>query len=258
MSRYADNFEAACPLDSLSWVSMAPGARLGKLAARFLKDEPNIRRFKEKGDWAVTAGTVRPWLFSVYEPPRGQVSGLIDALLVEITRQRKLREERAKNPPWTWPKLKHQSRLNSLSQSFYGIISKDWNDKDVVEENFCNAITTFSGVLMLQDVRPEANVRIFMRHRETGHRKVVITTDRVGYGGGASIIITQTLLKMAPPGALRSMFSGARLSINFDQNGFDIDGALYPWRNVICIVEGDEVMRTPKRPKKPADESAGH
>lgn len=249
MTRYADNFEPACPLDSLSWVTMEPKARLCRLASRFLKEESKIKGYKEKGSWEVTAGVVKPWLLSLYEPPRGQFSSLMKELLPEIARQREIRKKRAENRPWKWPETSVADRRNAVSKGLYGVGEKDYEGKWSRSRNTCTTITTISGILMALDVQSDANIRIYMRHRETGRVKVIITKKRTSYSTPErDLLLTTHLLYMAPVAVERAIFGGSRLTIDFDREGFDLDGTFHPWRNVLRVVEGPKkAMRTAKK-----------
>jgi hypothetical protein len=248
---YADNFEKACPLDSLSWVSMHPAARVCRLAALFLRAEHELKNLKEKGDWYVTAGVVRPWLLSVYEPPRGQSAGLIDAVMKDIARQREIRRKRAENRPWKEKETPIAERRNIVAGSLYRIIQKDNEGKVTKLRPTCRTITTISGILMALDVSGDANIRVYMRHRETGRVKVVITDVRTNYSGDDKMTLTKVLLKMAPVAVERALFSGMRIAVDFDRNGFLIDGEFHAYRHIARIIEGPKrALRTPRRVDK--------
>lgn len=256
---YADNFKSACPLDSLSWVSMHPLARVRRLASRFLKEEEKLKRLKEKGEWNVTAGVVRPWLLSIYEPPRGQLSSMIPAVMDEIERQRGIRKKRAANRPWKWKEHDRAARLKALAPFLYGIATKNYEGKRHRVDQSCRSLATISGILMALDVTPEANVRVYMRHRETGKVKVVITDVQANYSGSREWSLTRALLKMAPVSVQRSLFSGHLIAVDFDRAGFLIDGEFHAFRHISKIVEGPKrVMSTPmkvdKRTAMDADE----
>lgn len=248
---YADNFEKACPLDSLSWVTMHPAARVCRLAALFLREESKLRTLKEKGDWYVTAGVIRPWLLSVYEPPRGQSAGLIDAVMKDITRQREIRRKRAENRPWKEKETPIAERRNAVAGTLYRIIQKDNEGKVTKLRPSCPTITTVSGILMALDVSADANVRVYMRHRETGRVKVVITDVRTNYSGDNGWTFTKTLLKMAPVVVERALFSGMTIAVDFERDGFLINGELHPYRHVARIIEGPKrALRTPRKVDK--------
>jgi hypothetical protein len=254
---YKDNFEKACALDSLSWVSMEPKARTARLASRFLKEEPKLRRLREKGEWYVTAGVVKPWLLSLYEPPRGGFSTLIKSVMEEIERQRIIVATRAKNRPWKWEVFSRRERRNRVSAGMYGVLARDYDDKVKRTDNACTTITTISGVLMALDVQSDANARIYMRHRETGRVKVVILDFRPGYNGPREWPLTKVLLHMAPVAVERAIFGGARLAVDFAREGYTLDGAYHAWRHIVKVVEGPKrALRTRQKgsPKDPDDD----
>lgn len=245
---YASNFSVADALDSLSWVALPDSVRIRRLAARFLNEESKLRKLKEKGNWEVTAGILKPWLLSLYEPPRGTLSGTISALLVEIQRQREIRTQRYKNRPYAWPDQSVSDRRNGVAKCLYGITRKGADNKRYpIEHLNCTAIATVGDVLVAIDATYDTLCRVYMRHKPTGRVKVVVLNIRSGYDH-KHYTLTKVLLKIAPLAVSRAIFGGSIVKLNFTQNGFDIDGKTLPWRNVVRIIDGaDKAMTTRAR-----------
>lgn len=244
---FADKFEVACALDSLSWVPLRHEVRVAKLACRFLNEEPKLKKLRSrKHDWDVTPGVLKPWIMSIYEPPRGTLASTIDDLMKEISRQRAIRERRSANRPWTWEEKGFSARRSAISTTLYGIVRKshDGKTKETVP-NCLVDLTSIGDVLLAVDATSEGNVRVYMRHRPSGRVKVVITKMTASYRS-RDWTLTKVLLRLAPTTVERALFGGHLISLNFDQCGFDIDGTFHPWQNVAKVVEGPvRALRTP-------------
>lgn len=254
---YATSFEKASPLDSLSWVTMEHSVLVARLAARFLREEKELKERKEKGDWFVTRGIIKPWLLSLFEPPRGTVVSLIDDVFNEITRQREIRDNRRKNRPWKWPESDILARRNLVSMGLYGILRKPRKEEPTVRiKNECKGISTVAGVRLALDATYDAHVRLYMRHLETGAVKVIVT-DIHKDGFTIDWTITKLLLKLAPSAVERGLFGGQRITLNYVYNGFDVEGVFYPFLHVAKVYEGHErVMRTWFKVKVPEAKSS--
>jgi hypothetical protein len=242
---YADNFENADVLHTLSWLDMPEKVRTAKLAHLYLENEREIRSYSRKYR-GPTTGTVKPFIKSHFVPPRGQLGPTINGVIEEIDRQRKTRERRREHRPFVWRKPEKRSRIKALAANRYAIWSENW--RGTKSEEWLNPVQVgaIGDVFMIVDKGTySTKPRIYMQHRPTGEVKVVVVE------GGELKGITQAMTRISPKKALRAMFNGSSLQLDFLNEGFLVDGTFGPWRNVIKIYHGKEAaLQTMKNPKK--------
>ena len=244
-----DHYDEADVLASFSWVAMTEKARVAGLAKLYLDEEVKIES-RSRSYNCPTKGTVGLFIRSLYAPPRGTIGPTTDAVLVEIQKQRLVRLERKKNRPWVAPTpfSEHQGyarkdalkkRMNRLAKRRYRTCSRhykaaapSYSDPAVV------GITTVADCLLIvDDAAYNTQPRVYLKHKPTGKEKLVVLDGQpVGE-------ITNALLRMAPERALRGMFGGKPITLDFEGEGFLVDGETYPWRNVLKVYRGRKAMR---------------
>jgi hypothetical protein len=66
--------------------------------------------------------------------------------------------------------------------------------------------------------------------------------------------ITNALLRLAPKKVLRGLFDGGNIKLDFEGEGFFVDGKSVPWRNVRKVYNGPKrAMQTRGTPEKRED-----
>ena len=244
-----DYFDAADVLASLSWVSMSQKARVAKLASLYLDKEDFIRR-KHRNYEGPNTSTVGLFMRSLYKPPRGMGGVTIASILEAIPAHREKRKERKSGPHsrWYWPnptndyerRTRISERRNAVAAARYGIIVRNYNsevtDRDRVH---CISITRLGGCVAIFDrggrkMRP----RVYLRN-PAGKEKVVVLDIPIDKAS----TVTNILLRIAPQKALRGMFDGKPVCLNFDAEGFDVGRETVPWRNVLKVYSGREAVR---------------
>ena len=246
----SDHYDEADVLDTLSWVILDIPARIKRLANLYLANEDDMRDAHRKYA-GPTKGTVRFFVKSVYMPPRGQGALTVEGVLAEIPRQRAIQEERAKRQPWTWEKLRLRERRNNVAKYLYSIWCKPrWGDKKKERGDInCVGITTVAGVKLVVDrggyrVQP----RLYMRQIATNKVKVVVLE-------GANVdTIYEALTRLAPQEALLGSLDGKPLTLDFEDQGFLMEGWVHPWENVQRVYIGKkQAHRTWGNPKRKTD-----
>jgi hypothetical protein len=229
---YADYFDEADLLDTMSWMAFSDRNRIQKLAHLYIKGEKEIRRCHRNYE-GPTAGTVKVIVKSLYVPPRGKLKSTVEDVLEEVIRQKRLRRERSDNPPFVWKTPRLRDRRNAVAKTRYTVWQTDYEGNKSKASPDCKAISCVAGVLlMVNGGGYREDPRIYMREKATGRVKVVVTT------GETLKSTTQALSRLAPVKALRAAFEGSSVRLNFAAEGFDIDGVTYPWRNVKKVYSG--------------------
>ena len=249
----ADHFDEADILASLSWVGMTQEARVAKLASLYLDNEREIRD-QHRSYKGPTMGVVSLFVKSYFKPAHGLGVVIYESVIAEIPKQRKLRDERKANPRWHWPvddprfkKRRLAVRRAAVARTRYGVRIKCYDDKWEVGDINCTAITTINGCLMLIDrgarkVQP----RIYLRNPEGSVKVIVLDITRQD-----QFSATAALLRLAPKAALRGMFGGKPITLDFEGEGFLVNGESIPWRNVRKVYNGSEqAMLTEGTPEK--------
>ena len=251
----ADHYDEADILASLSWVGMPQKARVAKLANLYLDHENTIRR-RHRNYEGATYGVVSLFVKSYYKPARGLGSVTYNSVIAEIPRQRKVREERKDNPQWSWPapgntpmtkRRAISARRDKVAAGRYGIVTTDWNDNVVQADLHCTAISRIADCTVIVDGGyRKAKPRVYLRNRKNEVKVIVLD---MSYQGKFSI--TSALSRLAPKMALRGAFGGSTVTLDFEGEGFRVDGKLFPWRNVLKVYHGAEAaMSTPGCPEK--------
>lgn len=252
---YHSQFDDADILDTLSWMGMPEAHRIMRTAALFLKREKDIKAYHRNWE-GPTISNVRPFVKSYYTPPRGRGKATVEMTLKAIEYQRAIRAERKANRPYkpvTAEKRREKmsARRNAVAARHYTIFGKNYNDRTEQQEHRCTGIGSVLGILLMVDKgggygRSQPYPRIYMKEKATGRVKVVVLEP------GANIqSIESALLRIAPPGPMRSMFGGALLTLNFDAEAFEWQGQLVPWRNVRKVYQGKaKAHKTRARPAK--------
>jgi hypothetical protein len=248
----ADHYGEADVLDTLSWVGMTMEARIAKLANLYLDRESDMRHAHRNYE-GPTSGTVRYFVKSVYVPPRGQQGITVKGVLAAIPKQRAVRNERRKHPTWTWERGTKKERRNAVAASLYTIWCEPrWNRKGPKEKQDpnCVGITRLVGArvtLIVEGGGYRHQPRIYMKHHATGQTKIVVMEGDNVRG------ITGALQRIAPKAALRGMYDGAPIILNFEGEGFIVNGKLVPWRNVRRIYGKKKAHKMPGNPKRRKD-----
>lgn len=251
----ADYFDEATLLDTFSWAGLPLETRIAKTAALYIKGEGGISRYHNNYQ-GPTAGVVKLFIKSLYTPQRGQLQRTVVAVLKEINRQKELREKRSKNRPYREPKPETRAfrskysirqRRNRLARKRYTIWGKTYKGEPTKHDPDCIAVTRIAGNVMLVDAGCTYNrkPRVYLRNEATGKVKVVVLKGRKleSFEGA--------LLRMAPKLGLRAMFEGKVITLDFEGEGFLVDGKTVPWRNVIKIYRGQKrAHQTKEDPSK--------
>jgi len=227
---FADHFDEADVLDTLAWVMLTLEARSARLAALYLDNETDVE-YAHRNYEGPTLGIVRVFVKSIYDPPRGQGGITYQRVLQEIPKQRKVREERSKYKPWTFKVRKIQKRRNRIAKRLYTVWKKcRWNNKEKEKQtNNCIAISRLGGCKLVVDGGSYYHkARIYIRHLATGKVKVVVLK------GSENKVYTlgEALMRMAPKAAVRGMFDGVPITLDFKGGGFLVNGEVVVWRAV--------------------------
>lgn len=244
-----DYYDTADVLASLSWITMSERARVAGLANLYLNEEATIKS-RSRSYNGPSKGTVGLFIKSLYAPPRGAIGPTIDAVLMEIQRQRLVRLERKKNRPWiaTMPFSEHEGyarkaalkkRMNRLARRRYRTCSRSFmNDAPSYSDPMVVGITTVADCLLIVDASAyNTQPRVYLKHKSTGKEKLVVLDGR------DPAEITDAMLRMAPERALRGMFEGKPITLDFAGEGFLVDGETQPWRNVLKVYRGRKALR---------------
>ena len=238
-------YTTAETLDSLSWVAFPEGARNSKLVHLYLKEEHKIKDYCRKYKRPTTR-TVTIFIKSLYHPPRGAIRDTVEAVMEEIERQRGIKLKRKKFAPWVQEDPNTAERRARVARRRYTVWDTNWNGKKNKEPHYCTGIGSVSNVSLMVDSYNYGNrcARIYMRDKATNNIKVVVldVTSKLG--------LSDALLKLAPKGAIRSIFGGASIKLDFEQEGFMVNGELMPWQRVCKVYRGrkaaHEMMTQPK------------
>jgi len=230
---FADHFDEAGVLDSLSWLRISTKGIIAKLASLYIKNEDNIES-AHRNYQGPTLGTVRVFVRSFYTPPRGMGQLTYEGVLAEIPRQKKIIEERAKWRPWEFKTPKLSKRRELIARSRYTIWGKErWGSKRTKLGPNPVGITQLGGCrLILDGGTYDHKVRVYARKLSTNEVKVIVLS------GDRLKSTTGILTRMAPKAALRGMFDGEPVRFDFDAEAFEVGGELKPWENVIKVYRG--------------------
>jgi hypothetical protein len=243
---FADHFNTADPLESLSWVAMPDSTRTEKLAYLYRKGERNIRYAHRNYD-GPTTGTVKVFVRTLYEPPRGKIGATTKEVLAAVIRQKAKAEKRSKNPPYKRPKLCPKKRRDALARHKYATIEKDYSGESKRMGYNCIALSVISNILIMVDRGGySAPPRVYMEDKRSRTAKVAVLDARTDDVKSLSDALTL----MSPNRAVRAMFGGASIALDFRREGFNVDGELVPWANILKVYRGDEVFRMKSKPKK--------
>jgi hypothetical protein len=230
-----DHFGEANLLDSVMWAGMTLDARIAKLSNLYIKNEDKIRR-AHRNYKGPTPGTIKVFVKSYCSLPRGTAQDTYKRIMATIPVQRKIIEERQQHQPWTFTKKKVKDRMQSLSRRRYTIWSVSWNRKKEKQMNNPVEMGQVSDVRLIIDGGSyNHHARAWMRHLPTGRVKIVVLKNE-----DRSESITSFLSALAPVEALRGMFSGEPIKLDFDGEGFWVKGKLIPWRNVGKVYKQDK------------------
>ena len=226
-------------------------ARISNLASLYLDRESDMRCAHRNYE-GPTAGTVRYFVKSVFVPPRGEQGLTVKGVLVAIPQQRVVRDERKKHRPWTWERGTKGERRNAVAAHLYTIWCEPrWGRKGDAKEKQdlnCIGITQMAGVtLIIEGGGYRHQPRIYMRSIKTGKVKIVVME------GGNVKGVTGALQRIAPRAALRGMYDGVPITLNFKAEAFNVGGDIVPWRKVQRIytkAKAHKMMGDPKRKKK--------
>lgn len=240
----ADYYKKADVLDSLSWVSLPFETRCAKLANSYLVNEGDIDDMS-RNYHGPTKGTVKLYITSLFEIPRGQGVKTVARVMELINIQRLIREKREENLPYKWSRPNTRIRREAVSKRRYAIWKTDYDGKRKRATNTCIAIGRINGVLLMVDRGGYyTKSRIYMR--DARNRVKVVVVD----GSPLKGIVT-TMQQLSPTKVLRGLYEGGSLEFDFDREGFVLNGKLEPWRNVIKIYKGKKAalntLATPKR-----------
>jgi hypothetical protein len=229
---YLDHFKVANVLDTFSWLGMPEHAQIKRLANLYLKDERTLinhhRNYK-----GPNTNTVTPFVKSLFQPPRGRLRPIVESVVAEIEKQRKIRSRREENPPFVWKRATLVDRREAVAAARFSIWTKFHSYKARKEAPNCCAVARVGDVLLIvskgtYNVQP----RIYMRHKPTGKVKVVVLE------GEQVKSLTDALIRLSPKTALRGMFSGVPISLDLFEEGFWVGEQLFPWRNVCKVYNG--------------------
>ncbi|MGE3483508.1 MAG: hypothetical protein AB7L09_02130 [Nitrospira sp.] len=251
----ADHYTPADILDSLVWMSLPYKARIAKLAHTFLLNEKDIEKHSRTYNGA-SKSNVTTLMRSLFEPPRGRASTTVADTLVEIDRQRKIRDKRAANKPYSPPtpppddsaflrKRRIIKRLNNIAARRYKITYTGYDKKKYRAETNAVCIGSIVDCVMIADAGAHAvKGRIYLRHKPTGQELVLMLDGScTSYSD-----IHEFLFYIAPKVSLRGLFSGKSLVLDFERRGFVVDGVCHPWRNILATYTAKHggVIRTPR------------
>ena len=252
---YADQFDDADILSTLSWMDLTEPNRIMKLAALFLEKENEISRWHRNWE-GPKVSNVRPFVKSYYTPPRGRGKATIEMVVRAIAYQRECARKRKGNKPYQPTTAERQrnavaKRRNAVAKRSYTINYKDYSGKQSIKAPNCVGIGAVGDVLLMVDqgadyYSDKAYARIYMRQKPTGKVKVVVLES-----GRRPDDVVSALMGLAPENCLRAMFDGELLAFDFDGEGYLWRGKLMPWRDVRKVYRGKaQAHKTRARPKK--------
>ena len=244
----AEHYEPAGPLESLAWTTFSDERQIHDFARLYIKEEKYIRSRSRRYS-GPTVNTVKLFVRSIYEPPRGAMGKIVKATLREIERQKALNAKRAQNRPYVWRPRRKSLRYNDLAKKFMTVWDKRYDGSLRAKDIDCAAIGRVGGTLVVV-LRESWGClpRVYLRS-PNGLVKVVVMEKFQDVK-----CITSALTALAPIGVLRGVFAGHTIRLNVEGEGFDIDGELHPWRNVRCIYRGaDEAHQTWAQPARQSD-----
>ena len=234
----ADHFKPAHVFESLGWAGLPHATRVAKAAHLYLKSEKAIDD-KSRNYEGPTKNIVKTFISSLFVTPHGMGAKTVADVMVEIRRQRGIRDSRVMNPPFK-PRLvtpNRRERLLAVAKHHYRIVRKDFNDNIVFVSGRPITLTKLSGCTVIADIggiydKP----RIFMRCNKTHQIKVVVL-------GLDSNTLPLMLVHMASPEALSGLFGGKTITLDFHNEGFIVEGKSVPWRNVLKVYRGRKACR---------------
>lgn len=240
---YADKFDEAAPLESIAWIYMSDKARVQKLAYLYRKDERSIR-YAHRNYCGPTLGTVKAFVRSLYTPPRGKMGSTFKDVLDAIKAQKEKETDRKKYAPFVWSKPSVADRMKWVIRRRLRVFTKSYNGEKEKVSIKCSAVSTVSGVLLL--VEPGGyyhHPRIYMKDKRTKKVKVVVMGERNIKS------LSDALLALSPNGVVRQIFGGASVALDFENEGFNIDGELVRWSNTCKVYHGTkQALNTMAKP----------
>lgn len=234
---FADHFDEAEILETLSWIGMTLKARCAKLASLYLDNESNIENAHRNYN-GPTLGCVRVFVKSVYMPTRGEGGITFEGTLSLIAGQRKIRDNRSAYRPWTFKTRKLNKRRHRISKQIYTIWTKRYGQPEKVDNN-CITMTRMAGCVAILDgggYRHKA--RVYLRSLSTGEIKIVVlqgTSNSVNS-------LPWALMRMLPQEYRCLLFDGVSSQLDFEKNGFVIQGEIVPWR-AVKVYTGDDAHK---------------
>ncbi len=252
---YADQFDDADILSTLSWMDLTEPNRIMKLAALFLEKESEISQ--EHRNWdGPKVSNVRPFVKSYYTPPRGRGKATMEMVVRAIAYQRECARKRRANQPYKPITIERQRsserrRRNELAKVRYSIRYKDHNSKIHIKDPYCVGIGVVGDVQLMVDQgrgysSERSYSRIYMRHKPSGKVKVTVLVNAESPDS-----VVDALMLLAPEDCLRSMFDGELLTFDFFAEAYLWKGKLIPWHNVQRVYRGKaKAHKTWARPKK--------
>jgi hypothetical protein len=233
MGKLEDKFSKADVLDSMAWTILPFKARVARLANYYLDVEGKVDDNCRDYD-GPSVRTVRVVMKSRFTPARGEGVLTIKSTIKEIKRQRKIQEDREGNQPWQWKRHSLQTRRNAVAKRRYTIRGTDYRGDPTKESPNCVGITRINGNLVMVDGGGyRTDPRVYLRNIESGQVKVVVLKTNSTVKS-----ITGALTTMAPKKTLRQMFEGRTVSLDFDREGYVIDGEFVAWRRVKKVYQG--------------------
>lgn len=231
-----DEFNAADVLDSLSWAGLPFKDQVAKLTNGYLRTEGKIRR-ASRDYCGPTTGTVGIFIKSKFKPAHGKGKATTEAVIRAIPSQREVRDKRAANIPWVWSERTDRQRKSDIAGTRYTVWKKNWRSDPKKKQSPC--VVGFGRIgdcfMIVDSGGYGTKGRVYIRHNPTNRVKVVVLK------GDSLKSITSAMLRMSPKKALRAVFAGGDpLRFDFKGEGFQVNGALVPWRNVIAIYNGKQ------------------
>lgn len=247
-----DAFPPADLLAGMGWMGLDRKVRLSMIAHSYIGHEQKIESETREYD-GPTKRIAMTYLKYYYKPVRGTISMEAEMLVAEIKRQKALREMRKANRPYKHVKLTVAKRRKAFSRKCYRTFRPDYHgklkpsDTDPVEVGRIGEHITF----VADQGGYYAYPRLYLRNNKTGrHKCVVIEAER-------DIAKTLTSLGMVlmfigPKLAVRAMFDGKPVVLDFDGEGFVVEGKTLPWRNVAKVYRGPgkSWLKTRAKPKR--------
>lgn len=216
-------------LDSMAWIAMTFEARVQLAANKFLDNESKIRKRFKRYD-GPTAGNVKQFVSSLFTIPYGQTKATVEGVLAAIGPQRSVREKRSKMRPYQPPKNKpsRKDRWTKVAPNLYGIYD---SDGDRISPKPVGGATIGGCLVLVDEGRYRAKSRIYLRQKATGRVKVVVLEKEAKS-------ITEAMLRLSSKPVYRGTFDGKRVTLDFDREGFVVDGDFHPWIGVRKVYRG--------------------